>query len=171
MAKKLLFLIFSCVLCSACAAYAPYYGFDSDSDFSKGVSAFNAGNFVTARTYLAPYAQEGNPDAQYLLGLMALNALGENINVFEAEKQFENAANQGHIPAQIQIAYLYKDTRYPIYNPAQSYYWFAVLSQNIPDYEAQMNNLNWTLNGDVPRKIKKIKPCKSLNFNQLYPAR
>ena len=168
---KRFFVCFSLFLLQACAAYTPFGAFDTDSDFDKGITAFNAGNFTTARDYLTPAAENGNPDAQYILGLIYLNGLNGAVNPYDAEKWLEAAANQGHTPAQIQLAYLYKDARMPIYNPSQAYYWFAVISRALPDYQAEMNNLNWTLKGKKAPKIKSIKRRSGLDYNQLYPVR
>lgn len=168
--KKALFAVFLSVFCASCALLT-IRGADEDSDFTKGVNAFNAANFPLAEKYLEPDARNGNADAQYLIGLMTLNASGE-INVCKAEENLEKAAEQGHVPAQMLLAKMYKDPRYPLYNPAQAYFWFAAASQDSSGYQAQINNLNWTLTPEQKKRLRKIKPrAHSLNYNHLYPMR
>ncbi len=46
------------------------------ADYSKGLEAFEAGNYGIAMTEWTPIAKQGDSDAQYALGVMFFNGLG-----------------------------------------------------------------------------------------------
>ncbi|UCB55385.1 MAG: sel1 repeat family protein, partial [Thiotrichales bacterium] len=50
------------------------------SDVSDAVSAMRAGNYAEAYCVLKPYAESGDPEAQYNIGWMYLNGYGLMMN-------------------------------------------------------------------------------------------
>lgn len=81
---------------------APAWGQSLDD----GVRALAQGRFGEAVRHLGPLAQQGNPDAQYLVGTMYANGDGLPQDVPRAERLFRAAAAQGHARAREQVEFL-----------------------------------------------------------------
>ena len=76
-------------------------------DFQRGLTAFNAGDFVTALQEWRPLAEQGNAGAQYGLGYMYYIGQGIPEDHKEAMKWFHKAAEQGHAHAQANLGIMY----------------------------------------------------------------
>lgn len=63
---------------------------------SEGFRAFENGNYAAARTILLPHANNGDGDAQNVLGIMYLDGLGVGANDATAASWFRKAANSGN---------------------------------------------------------------------------
>ncbi|MDA8776261.1 sel1 repeat family protein [Alphaproteobacteria bacterium] len=76
-------------------------------DFDKGVSAYEAGDYVTARKLWQPLAD--NYDLAALRNLGHLYRLGQGVdkNPKKARDYYEKAANVGHAPSQTNLAQMY----------------------------------------------------------------
>ncbi|MFM7346924.1 MAG: sel1 repeat family protein, partial [Tagaea sp.] len=68
-----------------------------------GARALAANRFGEAVRHLGPLAQQGNPEAQYLVGTMYLNGDGLPLDPPRAERLFRAAAVQGHARAREQM--------------------------------------------------------------------
>jgi len=66
-----------------------------------------SGDFNTARTLFEPVAKQGNPVAQYNLGLMYGRGHGVKIDHSTAAKWYKLAADQGYAAAQTNLAKMY----------------------------------------------------------------
>ena len=77
------------------------------SDVSDAINAMRAGNFAEAYCVLKPYAESGDPDAQYNIGWMYLNGYGLMMNDKKALEWWQRASEQGYIDATFSIAMLY----------------------------------------------------------------
>ena len=94
MLKQAVFLISCALLVSGCANH-----------LDLGGQAFNRGQYDLAAQYWSPLAQQGNPYAQYNLGIMWEQGLGTTQkNDAEAAAWYLPAARQGHIPSMIALA-------------------------------------------------------------------
>lgn len=71
-----------------------------------GARALAANRFGEAVRHLGPLAQQGNSEAQYLVGTMYLNGDGLPLDPPRAERLFRAAAAQGHARAREQIEFL-----------------------------------------------------------------
>jgi TPR repeat protein len=82
---------------------------ESELDLTSGINAFEAKDFTLAMRLLSPLADEGNPEAQYRMGMMYQNGLGKVKNDDYALKYMQASADQGHAYAQhgMGIMYLY----------------------------------------------------------------
>ena len=69
---------------------------EDDINLTSGFSAFESKHFSRAMQLLAPYAEKGNPDAQYSLGIMYQNGLGIVRNPVLAFRWMREAAKQKH---------------------------------------------------------------------------
>lgn len=77
------------------------------SDVSDAIHAMRAGNFAEAYCVLKPYAESGDPEAQYNIGWMYLNGYGLMMNDSLALDWWQRASDQGYIDASFSIAMLY----------------------------------------------------------------
>lgn len=66
-----------------------------------------AGNFAEAYCVLKPYAESGDPEAQYNIGWMYLNGYGLMMNDSKALEWWQRASDQGYTDASFSIAMLY----------------------------------------------------------------
>ncbi|HXJ42486.1 MAG TPA: tetratricopeptide repeat protein [Bryobacteraceae bacterium] len=79
------------------------------ADYETGRLAFAAHRYDAAMRELEPVAQQGNAQAQYLVGAMlsGVDGVGVKENAAEAAKWFRKAADQGHAEAQLILGLLY----------------------------------------------------------------
>jgi SH3-like domain-containing protein len=77
------------------------------SDVSDAINAMRAGNFAEAYCVLKPYAESGDPEAQYNIGWMYLNGYGLMMNDSKALEWWQRASDQGYTDASFSIAMLY----------------------------------------------------------------
>ena len=76
------------------------------ADYDRGVSALTMGDFVTALEEFREAAKQGNPEAQFDLGLMYERAQGVSEDPAEAALWYRKAAAQGHDLAQKRLGRL-----------------------------------------------------------------
>ncbi len=77
------------------------------SDVSDAINAMRAGNYAEAYCVLKPYAESGDPEAQYNIGWMYLNGYGLMMNDRLALEWWQRASDQGYTDASFSIAMLY----------------------------------------------------------------
>jgi len=76
-------------------------------DVADAIDAMRAGNYAEAYCVLKPYADAGDPEAQYNIGWMYLNGYGLAMNDSRALKWWKLASEQGYTDASFSIAMLY----------------------------------------------------------------
>lgn len=108
-------------LASACAAPPDTARFKLD--FEKGVRAYEAGDYQTARELWAPLAN--NYDLAALRNLGHLYRLGQGVkkNGKKARKYYEKAAKLGHAPSQTNLAQMYLAGDGIAYDAEKGSYW------------------------------------------------
>ncbi|HUI17337.1 MAG TPA: tetratricopeptide repeat protein [Alphaproteobacteria bacterium] len=77
------------------------------ADFAKGKAAFAAGNYTLAYTELIEDAQNGNPEAEFMIGEIAAAAAGKERSYALAAQWYRLAAAKGFEPANLALALLY----------------------------------------------------------------
>lgn len=160
--------------------FLPNY-FDDNQGFahkkSQGFTLFEKANYKEALPYLAKDAERGDRDAQYMVALIHFYGLAGEKNGYLAQKWFTLAANQGHKPAQVQLAFLYKDEMSPLYNPLNAYHWFSLIVDDYPEYENHLRNLEVFLyrRGVLSEAKKMPRPYtdsySGADFNSLFLLR
>ncbi|WP_176085948.1 CHAT domain-containing protein [Martelella sp. HB161492] len=98
-------------------------------DFDKGYAAAIQGDFATALQELAPLAEAGEPDAQFVLGALNYNGSGVPKDMTRAESWFLKAAEQGHAPAQFALGVLYRDASSGRQDLARAAYWYRMAAE------------------------------------------
>lgn len=97
-------LIFAFVMVVSCASL----------ETRTGRAAYVSGDYKSAIRELTPFAEQGNAEAQYLLGASYANASPPEQDYLKAERWLQAAAEQGHTDAMVDIAKLnlfYKNER------------------------------------------------------------
>lgn len=77
----------------------------------KALRARESGNYALALLMLLPLAQQGEPEAEYHLGILYEYGLGVERDDGEAFKWYRRAAERGHAPAQYGLGLMYFDGR------------------------------------------------------------
>lgn len=175
--KKLLAIVLFLSLTS-CVLVEDYQHQETPfSELDKGISAFNSADYQKAMHYLTGPAENGNPDAQYIIGMIYLYGLTDVKNLYMAQKWLTMAANEGQQAAQEQLAFLYRNEYTALYNPVNAYHWFSIIIGDNPQHQENLQNLEWTLRSrgllataqTLPQP--KGKRYKGVNFNSLFPLR
>jgi TPR repeat protein len=79
----------------------------AQSEFEAGVTAYKHGEYKTALSLFRPLAENGNPKAQTILGLMYSYGEGVPVDFREASSWYRRAAEQSYGVAQYSLAMLY----------------------------------------------------------------
>jgi len=81
---------------------------ESLSQVERGLEASRRGDYATADHLWRPIAEQGNPAAQYHLGLMYAKGQGVVQNASVAFSWFQRAAEQGYAAAQYNLGQMYQ---------------------------------------------------------------
>lgn len=79
----------------------------SAQSLEKGMAAAQAGDFETAFKQITPLAEQGNDEAQAMLGALYKEGKGVQQDYLEAEKWIRLSAVQGNAKAQMMLGALY----------------------------------------------------------------
>jgi TPR repeat protein len=105
------------------------------SSLEKGIDAATRGDYETALELLRPIADEGNPNAQYYIGLVYYN-IGKDMEA--AADWFYKAATNGHANAQSALGVLYEEGTGVSKDDSKAAKWYQMAAeQGVAD--AQMN--------------------------------
>lgn len=96
----------------------------SAPDAGNGHAAYQKGDYATALRLLRPLAEEGDVQAQLILGLMYDHGRGVEANDPEAMKWFRRAADQGDARAQFNLATAYAEGHGVPQDYAQAVKWY-----------------------------------------------
>ena len=100
----------------------------SYASLDAAMKAWAAGDYHAAAKLLKPRADEGDPEAQFNLGLYYFQGLGGDRNYAEAAKLFRGAAEQGHVMAANNLGAMNMDGRGIPRNLPEAWFWFAVVA-------------------------------------------
>lgn len=90
------------------------------SNFETGITAFESGNYAEALQILLPLAESGNPEAQFSIGCIYDPIFGIQSDAAKAILYYHQAAEQGHLVAQNNLATLYLSDK----NVEQAIKWY-----------------------------------------------
>ena len=108
------------------------------SDFDKGLTAYNNGDYATALKEWKPLAEEGDVDAQYHLGVLYDNGDGVPQDYKEAVRWYTLAAEQGVAEAQFNLGNMYYDGQGVSVDYKEAVRWFTLAAEQ-GDVDAQYN--------------------------------
>ena len=78
-------------------------------DFEAGLAAFEQGRFTAAFATMGPLAEQGNAQAQYMMGVLYSQGLAVAEDRAAAADWFRRAAKHDHVEAQVELAHRYRD--------------------------------------------------------------
>jgi len=93
------------------------------ADFQTGLDAFNKGDYTAAAKEWRPLAEEGDPIAQFNLGLLYLDGHGVPQSYAEAVNWFRRAAEQDYPQAQHNLGAMYGSGQGVKRDYIQAYKW------------------------------------------------
>ena len=102
-------------------------------NFNKGIAACDRGDYATALSLLRPLADQGDVDAQFLLGFMYDDGEGVVQDRKEAVKWYRLAAAQGNAYAQLHLGLMYDNGRGGVpqdHKEAVKWFWLAAAQGN-----------------------------------------
>ena len=100
------------------------------ADFSKGLEAYNLGDFKTALAEWTPIAEQGDAYVQNNLGLIYDSGEGVPENDKTAVKWYTKAAEQGQADAQANLGFIYATGEGVLTDTKRAYMWFNLASYN-----------------------------------------
>jgi len=96
------------------------------ADFQTGLDAFQKGDYVGAAKEWRPLAEEGDPIAQFNLGLLYLDGHGVPQSPIEAANWFRRAAEQDYTQAQHNLGAMYGSGQGVKRDYVQAYKWLNI---------------------------------------------
>jgi hypothetical protein len=99
---------------------------DADTDFRKGLNAFNEGSYAFARAAWEPLAAAGDARAQEGLGFMYYSGRGVPRDSTRAAEFFTRAADQSEPTAQLFLAVMYYGSDGVPRNPPLAIMWLEL---------------------------------------------
>ncbi|MEX2648354.1 MAG: tetratricopeptide repeat protein [Alphaproteobacteria bacterium] len=100
-----------------------------------GMTAFDRGDYAEAVKWYRKAADQGLAEAQFTLGVMYHDGLGESQDDAEALKWFRKGADQGDAPAQINLGLKYHEGRGVPQDYVQAHMWFNLAASRLPPGE------------------------------------
>ena len=114
-------------LCIVAVAFATAPAF---AGFQEGVDAFERGDYKTALREFQHLAEQGDADAQYLLGVFYKDGEGVPQDYKEAVKWYTLSAEQGHADAQHNLAIMYGTGEGVLQDYVRAHMWFNLAASN-----------------------------------------
>ena len=103
--------------------------------FEDGGAALKRGDYAEALRLWRPLADQGDANAQYMLGIMYANGRGVPQDYAEAMKWCRLAAEQGYARAQYMLGIMYANGRGVPQNDVQAHMWFNLAASRAPASE------------------------------------
>jgi TPR repeat protein len=123
----------------------------AQTTFDQGVAAYDRGDFAAALATFRSLAEQGDPIAQYNLGIMYDRGTGVLENDAEALKWYRLAADQNYSSAELNLGLLYYEGRGVPKNLDEAVKWYRRAADKGVS-EAQFNLGAMYANGEgVPR--------------------
>ncbi len=111
-------------LCLSIAVLLGSAGVSWSADYEKGITAYQSGDYATAIREFQPLAEQGNIDAQVILGHMFEEGYGVDKNLKSAIFWYKNAAEQGDSDAQRFLGEMFAEGLGVTKDLNKSHYWY-----------------------------------------------
>ena len=102
------------------------------ADLADGMFAYDQGDYATALAEWTPLAENGDPTAQSLLGLMYRGAPGMAADDATSAGWYRRAAEQGHALAQYNLGLAYLAGRGVGQDDVAAHMWLDLAARGIP---------------------------------------
>ncbi len=127
------------------------------ADLETGLSAYGQGDHAAAMAELRPLAEEGDADAQHVLGLMHLLGHGVPEDGYRASIWLLKAAEQGHAHAQLRLAQIYDDGLGVPPHDADAVAWYRkAAEQGLAEAQLRMGQLSGGSKGVTPNMAESM---------------
>jgi len=110
----------------------------ASNQYDKAASAYQSGNFVEAEKLWAALAEQGDPNAQYALGIMHLKKEAQRSDDATAFRYLVEAAKKQHVASMFNLGVAYWEGRGVARQPEKALNWWEVAAQR-DDAGAQYN--------------------------------
>ena len=127
-----------------------------EDKFNEGIAAWNIQDYPTALQKFRPFAEEGDPEAQFYVGFTYFQGLGVTQDNFEAEKWLKKSALQGETNAYSALGFIYRQNgERTLQNVDEAIKWYS-LAVDLGDEDAQHNLAGIYVSGwNVPKDVAK----------------
>ncbi len=102
------------------------------ADLAAGMFAYDQGDYATALAEWTPLAEDGDPTAQALLGLMYRGTPGIQADNAVSADWYRRAAEQGHPHAQYNLGLAYQSGRGVARDDVAAHMWLDLAARGIP---------------------------------------
>jgi TPR repeat protein len=112
------------------------------ADRQKGAEAYQKGDYATALREWRPLAEQGNVNAQAILGYMYVFGQGVVEDDKEAVRWYRLAADQGHAKAQANLGYMYDFGQGVVEDDKEAVRWYRLAAdQGHAKAQANLGNM------------------------------
>ena len=143
----------------------------ANADFDDGLAAYERGDYAAALNEFRPLAEQGDANAQAMLGGMYGSGRGVPRNYLESVKWGKLAAEQGNADAQFNLAVFYAFGLGPLAIDAVEAYKWAIIAANNGVEEA-VNFQKYIEEAMTPREIEKgrdrARECEKNNYKACF---
>lgn len=98
-------------------------------DYDKGLEAYNAGDYQTALQEWLPPAEQGDKQAQALLGMMYGEGPDNIKDYVKAIKWYRLAAEQGYVETQVLLGIIYYEGPDNIKDDVEALKWYRIAAK------------------------------------------
>ncbi len=138
--------------------------------WDEGVAAYDRGDYATALREWRPLAEQGNANAQLLLGLMYDNGQGVPQDYAEALQWYRKAAEQGIAKAQFNLGIMYDNGQGVSQDYAEALQWYRKAAEQ-GHASAQLNlGFMYSKGKGVPQDYVQAHMCYNLAASRYPPG-
>ena len=101
----------------------------AEADLQKGIDAHVAGYYATAFTIITSFAEAGDAEVKYNIGLMYRDGEGIKRDYTEAVKWLSLAAEEGHKDAQFYLGEIYRNGKGVEQDDAEAVKWYRLAAE------------------------------------------
>lgn len=152
------------VIAALAGAMFPTTGFTQDIE--AGVSAYDTGDYEKALKKNRPLAEQGDADAQIILGFMYTLGRGVAKNDAEAVRWYRLAAEQGYARAQLNLGVMYGSGQGMPQNLVTAYMWVNLAVAQGYEYSLHAKNvlIKQMTSADISRAQQLSQACLARNY-------
>jgi len=135
------------------------------ADFQAGVDAYDAGDYATAYKEFKILAEQGNAEAQHMLGMMYYEGKGVTQDYKEAVKWYHLAAEQGDDAAQRELSFMYRYGNGVIKDRVLAHMWINIAASNNEDLKSLRDTVEGNMTSEQITEAQKLaRECIKKNY-------
>ena len=137
-------------------------------NLNKGSEAYKAGNYAEAEKWFRLSAEQGNTDAQNMLGYMYYKGKVVLKDYAEAEKWFRLSAELGYDRAQSNLGRMYEEGNSVLQDYLTAHMWYNIASANGHYYASQdRDRLSKKMSPeDISKAQEMARECMTTNYKK-----